>query len=85
MTLKEKLLNLNIVVDNEYLDKYCELIESNKETKKEKFKTQCHHIIPRCYYIHNRIDVNNNDDNLVNLSHKNHLLSHYYLTNYFHC
>ena len=45
MTLKEKLLVLDLVVDNEYLDKYVELIESNRETKREKFKTQKHHII----------------------------------------
>lgn len=29
---KQKLLNLNIVVDNEYLDKYIELINSNEDS-----------------------------------------------------
>lgn len=77
--LKEKLLNLDIVIDNEYLDKYCDLIELNRETKKEKFKTQTHHIIPRCYYNHNETVINNSKNNLVNLSYKNHVLVHYYL------
>ena len=35
MTLKDKLLKLNLVEDNKYLDLYCELIEKNKETKRE--------------------------------------------------
>ena len=44
--LKEKLLSLGIVEDNEYLDFYCTLIENNRDTKREKYKTQKHHIIP---------------------------------------
>lgn len=79
MSLKEKLLSLNIVVDNEYLDKYVELIENNRETKREKFKTQKHHIIPKYYYRLNKIDVDNSKNNLVNLLYKDHILAHYYL------
>lgn len=69
--MKETLIKLGIVIDNEYLDKYCELIESNKNTKKEKFKTQAHHIVPRYTKL--------NDNRIVNLSHKDHYLAHYYL------
>ena len=77
--LKQKLLDLNIFEDNEYLDKYIQLIESNKKTKEEKLRTQKHHIIPRCYYKHNNLKVNNSDENLVNLFYKDHALAHYYL------
>ena len=79
MTLKEKLLSLDLVIDNEYLDKYCELIESNKNTKREKFKTQKHHIIPRYYYKYNNLEIDNSKENLVNLLYKDHILAHYYL------
>ena len=79
MSLKEKLLLLNIVEDNEYLDKYVELIESNRKTKREKFKTQKHHIIPRYYYKKNNLEVNDSDSNCVNLLYKDHCLAHYYL------
>lgn len=77
--LKQKLLELGIVKDNEWLDKYVELIESNRETKAEKFKTQKHHIIPRSYYVHNKLDINNSEDNIVNLTYSSHILAHYYL------
>lgn len=69
--MKEKLIKLGFVIDNEYLDKYCELIELNKNTQKEKFKTQAHHIIPRY------TKLNNNE--IVNLTYKDHILAHYYL------
>lgn len=69
--MKEKLIKLGFVIDNEYLDKYCELIELNKNTQKEKFKTQAHHIVPRY------TKLNNNE--IVNLTYKDHILAHYYL------
>ena len=87
--LKEKLLSLDVFLDNEYLDFYCTLIENNKNTKKEKFKTERHHFIPVDYYkIKNNLktrkealsiadrDVNNFK---VNLYYKDHVLAHYYL------
>ena len=77
--LKEKLLATKCFIDNEYLDKYCELIELNKDTKKEKYKTQIHHIIPKCYYELNNLEIDNSKENLVNLLYKDHFLSHYYL------
>lgn len=80
MTLKEKLLNLGILEDNEYLNKYCVLIESNRETKMERFKTQRHHIVPRCYYKNKGLKVDNSKDNLVNLLYKEHILAHCYLS-----
>lgn len=79
-TIKEKLLATKIVIDNEYLDKYVSLIESNLETKRTKFVTQRHHIIPRYYYNVNNLEVDNSKDNLVNLSYKCHFLAHLYLS-----
>lgn len=77
--LKNKLLATNCFLDNKYLDKYCELIINNLETQKEKYKTQYHHIIPRCYYKLIGLDVDNSRNNLVNLLYKDHILAHYYL------
>ena len=78
MNLKEKLLSLDVVSDNEYLDKYVKLIEYNRNTKREKFKTQMHHIVPRSYYKHCQKHVDNSKHNLVYLTHRNHVLAHYY-------
>lgn len=77
--LKEKLLATKCFINNEYLDKYCELIELNKDTKKEKYKTQIHHIIPRCYYTNLNIEVDNSKENIVHVLYKDHILLHYYL------
>ena len=87
--IKNTLLSLDLVIDNEYLDKYVELIESNLTTKRQKYKTERHHIIPRVYYKHikdksysswnNKHEVNT--ENVVNLLYKDHILAHYYLVN----
>ena len=79
MTLKEKLLSIKLVVDCDYLDKYCTLIESNAHTQKIKYKTQTHHIIPKYYYKFMGLEVDETANNLVNLLHKDHVLAHYYL------
>ena len=75
MPLKEKLLEIGFI-DNYYLNCYIKLIESNREIKREKFKTQRHHIIPKC--ISKIIDYKdvNSDCNIVNLTHRNHLYAH---------
>lgn len=79
MDLKTKLIELELVVDNIYLDKYLELIKSNISRTSEKHKTQKHHIIPRYYFIYKELPVDNCSDNLVNLLYKDHILAHYYL------
>lgn len=81
MNIKEKLIEIGFAIDNEYLQKYCELIDSNKDREKVKHSTHCHHIIPRYYFEHNRISIDNTSDNLVNLLFKDHILAHYYLAN----
>lgn len=73
------LLTSDTVIDNEYFNNYCKLIESNMTTKKEKYVTNVHHIVPRSYYKTNNMVVDDSKDNLVNLSYKDHILAHYYL------
>ena len=87
--LKERLLKYDLVIQNEYLNKYCELIINNINNKKEKFKTQKHHFIPVSYYKekynfkHRKQaeEYANNDSNnlLVELKYTDHVLSHCYL------
>jgi hypothetical protein len=76
---REQLLSLGIIEDNDYFEKYIQLIIDNKQTKKQKYKTQRHHIIPKSYYKHKSLQVDNSSDNLVNLLYKDHILAHYYL------
>lgn len=77
--LKTKILKTNCFEDNEYLNKYCELVINNLDNKKEKYKTATHHIIPRCYFKLNSLPIDNNKENLVVLNHANHLVAHFYL------
>lgn len=77
--IKTELLNIGVVKDNEYLDQYIELIYKNKDTKKQTYKTQKHHIIPKCYYKSRGLKTDNSPKNIVNLLYKDHILAHYYL------
>ena len=77
--LKDDFLRLGIVVNNEYLDKYCYLIEKNIGLSKQPHKTQVHHIVPRYYFKYNNLEVDNTADNLINLLYKDHIMAHYYL------
>ena len=74
--LKTKLLNTHYFIDNEYLDKYCNLIIDNLDTKKEQYKTESHHILQVSYFKVAGIDVDNSNNNRVNLLYKNHVLAH---------
>lgn len=75
-----KMLETGLVLDNEYLKAYCELIETEALDSAITFKTNCHHIIPKCFYPYLQRPVDNSATNLVHLLHKHHLLAHYYLT-----
>lgn len=77
--LKEKLLALACFEDNEYFKKYVELCVSNANTKKAKYITNIHHIIPRKYFKFNKLEIDNSPENLVNLHYYDHILAHYYL------
>lgn len=79
MDYKNLLLETGYFFDNEFLDKYIFLILKNKNTKKEKFRTQKHHIIPRVCYTLKNSNCNDNKENLINLLYKDHILAHYYL------
>lgn len=79
MTLKEKLLAFDLVEPNEFLEKYINLIENNRGTRKIRFKTQKHHVIPKYYFKENKLELDNSSDNVVNLYYKDHILAHYYL------
>lgn len=77
--LKKKLLDTNLFYDNEWLDKYINLIICNIGKDKIKFKTHRHHIIPKYYYNMNDIEIDNSKSNIVNLLFNDHALAHYYL------
>lgn len=77
--IKTNLLEKALVIENDYLNKYIQLICDNKNTIKTKFVTHCHHIIPRYYYRVNNLPIDNSKSNLVNLKYSDHILAHYYL------
>lgn len=80
MNIKEKLLNTGDFIDNEYLDKYVELILNNTDTQFVPCTTNSHHIIPRYYYKHHKLSVDNSPQNRVNLLYRDHMLAHLYLS-----
>lgn len=73
------LKGLSGFVDNEYLEKYCRLIEQNTTTYQRSRVTNSHHIIPKAWFKIHSLPVDNSLQNLVNLVYKNHVLAHYYL------
>lgn len=77
--LKEQLLRIGLVKDNEFLNKYVDLIYTNKNRTMEKFSTQGHHIIPRYFKKIIGDETIEAKENLVNLLFSDHLLAHYYL------
>ena len=96
MIKKEILLTYEGFINNEYLDKYCELINKNINRINEKFKTQKHHIIPVHWYkyitthdlsskdhnysFYQKIADNDVNNYSVNLLYADHVLAHYYLS-----
>ena len=77
--IKSVLLKKELFVDNEYLDKYCQLIEDNEFRKEEKFKTNIHHIIPKHVFKQRGLKYDDTSRNKINLLFKDHVLAHYYL------
>lgn len=74
--LKIKLLNTGMFIDNEYLELYIDLVLNHSCSTRIKGKTHAHHIIPRCYFKHNNIDVDNSRDNIAHLMYSMHILAH---------
>lgn len=64
-------------VKSDFYNKILEIIK-NPNPLNEKY-TEKHHIIPRFVYRDLKLEVNNNETNLINLSIKNHILIHYYM------
>lgn len=79
MNTATKLFNLGIFIDNDYFNKYCDLITNNRSRKRELYVTQKHHIIPKFYYTYKKEPIDNTSENLVHLKYKDHILAHYYL------
>lgn len=78
--IKETLLTTGQFVDNEYLDRYVNLIYNNLHTKKEAAKTQQHHILPKCYFKLVGKPCDNSKNNLVHLLYADHVKAHHYLS-----
>ena len=78
LNVYETLRNLEYFIDNEYLIKYCQLVDRNKRTK-VRYNTNKHHIIPRSWFKLCGLEVDNELTNLVNLPYREHTLAHYYL------
>lgn len=78
--MKEKLLGLGVFVDNEYLDLYCSIIKDNLKSKRIKYQTQAHHVIPCCLYDSRELATKDPKNFIVHLQYKDHVLAHYYLT-----
>ena len=88
-TVKNKLLELGYI-DNEWLDKYLEMLEANLSRPRDRKRTQAHHAIPvNSYWTStepynrqealklSRLDTTNFE---VHLLYRDHLLIHSYLT-----
>ena len=65
--------------DNEYLQKYCQVIERNRRTPVRARLTHKHHIVPKSWFKLTNSEINNELNNLVNLPYREHFLAHYYL------
>ena len=79
--LKNKLLDTNMFVDNEYLEKYAILIFNNIQNMKN-INYEKHHIIPKNCFKELKITdkkIINAKSNFVYLSFKNHCMAHYFL------
>lgn len=88
MNIFDKLDNIEEFEHNIYFERYKELIIRNKNIISVKHETQKHHIMPICYYkehngCSNREEAINysiaDSNELVILSHVDHLLAHIYL------
>lgn len=78
--LKEKLLQSKQLagkyIDNEYLDRYLDLITSPTVIQGY---SELHHIQPRSYFKYNNLVIDSSTDNIVRLVYKDHIKAHYYL------
>lgn len=78
LDLETRLSSCTGFITNEYLTKYCQIIERNKRRHRTG-STNAHHIIPKFWFKMMRQSVDNTLSNLVNLEYREHVLAHYYL------
>lgn len=78
LDLETRLTACQGFVSNEYLSKYCQLVERNRR-RSRRGNTNAHHIIPRFWFKMMNKPVDNTLSNLVNLEYREHVLAHYYL------
>lgn len=64
---------------NYYLEKYLELVNENLNNNIKDCYYEKHHIIPKTYFKHYKLAVDNSKDNLVNLLFVDHLKAHWLL------
>lgn len=77
--IRQDILDKGLCKENKFFDLYLDLIWENKNTLREKFKTERHHIIPKFYYKQQGVELDNSENNLVNLSYADHIKAHLYL------
>ena len=76
---KQILLDTHLFEENDYFNKYVELININRNNSKVMFKTTAHHIIPKHCFEDMGMPINNTSINIVNLSYADHVYAHYLL------
>ena len=69
-------------IDNLNLKEYIKLI-NNKSSITEYQTIHKHHIIPRCWYTKNNIEIDNSSQNIVDLNLKDHIIAHVLMARYF--
>ena len=70
------LMNELFDVSNPNYDKMINILNNPNPLNEE--YTEMHHIIPRFFYKLKNMNIDNSDNNLVQMSIKNHFLVHYY-------
>ena len=85
LNIRQTLRNSKYFIDNEYLEKYCQLIERNRRTPIRAKVTHKHHIVPKSWFKLTNTSINNDLNNLVNLTYRDHFLAHYYLQRLYNC
>ena len=80
LSLRDKLLNIDDIIDNEYLYQYVCLVQERANPIHDSSLMQKHHIIPRSYFEKADQPVDDSSDNIVSLFYADHILAHYYLS-----
>lgn len=76
---KQKLLCTGCFIDNEYLNKYIDLIINNINKQHSEY-TEKHHIIPKAVFKYLNEFVDNSSLNIVKLKYSDHILAHYLIS-----